>query len=376
MTQRVFDFSSYSTARLAFEAIGSSGWQASLNLIANRLTVGLLSEFYLRYKNIAPPLNDELGEDSIRRLLEDSRRHALLEAINILDSFLSDCLRFLFLYKPNSIPKEATNKNFSQLDYAECVERAVRSRHFQKYVNRINFLASKFSLTIDQEMLDELASLTSLRNEIAHHSGFYKFVIDHETEVLRAKAKPLPYVSEVQAGMAPVIVGNVCNSIYGAMYQGFFGAAPIVRPVNPELAELHERLRESWREERNNPPIVEEFLAPGWSMKILSDPNMPWVGDELDAWIIIPSGMAELPPSISFSWNDRHGMKAWAIVDNGPREEIERFSGVLDRMLVGQSVVVEYYNKRHDGPKFARFSLLGFSGAWAAACQQKQERGA
>ena len=105
MTQPVFDFSSYSATQVAFESIGASAWQARSRLISNRLTTGLLVEFYQSLGSFAS-VTQELNEDSIYGLLEDGRRHALLEAISILDSLLSDCLRFLFLYKPSSIPKK------------------------------------------------------------------------------------------------------------------------------------------------------------------------------------------------------------------------------------------------------------------------------
>jgi hypothetical protein len=133
-------------------------------------------------------------------------------------------------------------------------------------------------------------------------------------------------------------------------------------------------MREQWAVASAEAPVAEEFPNPNWSMKVLSDPNMPWVGDEHDAWIIIPSGISLLPPSIKFRWNNRHGMKAWASVDDNPREEIDDYSDdLLNRMLAGRSVVVEYYEEQSDGPKYARFSLDGFAEAWLAACKRKEE---
>ena len=229
-------------------------------------------------------------------------------------------------------------------------------------------------MDLDAELLGELSRLTTLRNEIAHHSGFYRFVLDASGRGLRSEEKPLPYVTEEDAGKVSVVVGDVCDAIFVSMSLRIFGVMPQVRPVNPDLAVLHREMRDRWAAGSVESPAIEEFLNPNWSIKTLSDPRMPWVGDELDAWIIIPSGIEILPPSIKFTWNNRHGMKAWAIVDNNPREEIDGYSSsLLDQMLAGESVLVEYYENRSDGPKYVRFSLEGFAEAWHAARKRKEQ---
>lgn len=229
-----------------------------------------------------------------------------------------------------------------------------------------------FDVNFDAELTTELSRLTDLRNEITHHSGFYRFVVDARGQ-LHSEEKPLPYVTEEDAGKVSVIVGDVSDAIYVAMSLRIFGVAPQVRPVNPDLAVLHKNRREQWAA-GGKAPVIEDFVHPNWSMKVSSNPDMPWVGDKHDAWIAMPSGIDSLPPFVSFCWNNRDGAKAWASVDNNPREEIDAYSGsLLDQMLAGQSVVVEYYEEKSDGPKLARFSLDGFAEAWHEACRRKEQ---
>jgi hypothetical protein len=226
---------------------------------------------------------------------------------------------------------------------------------------------------LDDTFLPELSRLTTLRNELVHHVGFYRFVVE-PGRGLRSEEKPLPYVTEEDASKIPVIVGDVCDAIYVAMSKDIFGVNPKVRPVNPELAEFHRSLREKWATDSVKPPDIEEFSAPNWTARVLSDPSMPWVGDDLGAWIVIPSGLDILPPSITFRWNNRDGMKALASVDGKPEEEIDVSSRtLLDQMLTGRSILVKYFEIKSDGPKYARFPLDEFAEAWDRACGIKAQ---
>jgi hypothetical protein len=389
VTQSDFNFSSYSEAQFAFEAIGASAWKSLSGLLESRLAASQLVGAYFEYRagsfdaavsgceacQAISQHYDATEEDAIYTLSGVTRRNALLTAISLLDSFLSDALRFLFLYWPHTLPADVPEKRKPEEDYPDYIERIVRwSRRFSSQGKRVGFLTSEFKVDLDAWSTAELSRLTALRNEITHHSGFYRFVVDPGTGGLRSEEKPLPYVTEEDAKKASVIVGDVCDAIYVSMSLRIFGVPPQVRPVNPDLAVVHKDMRKQWVTGSGKPPVIEEFSSPNWSMKVLSDPGMPWVGDELDAWMIIPSGIDLLPPSISFRWNNRHGMKAWASVDNNPREEIDTYSSnLLDQMLAGQSVVVEYYENQSDGPKYARFSLDGLAKAWHTACKRKEE---
>src|SRR5215203_5479803 len=109
--QSSLDFSSYSGRQLAFESIGASAWRALLNLKQSHLAANMLLQSYFEFH--ANPLSlrncqseacqsvgrlyEQLEEDVVHLNRRDIQRNALLGAIGILDSFLSDALRFLFL---------------------------------------------------------------------------------------------------------------------------------------------------------------------------------------------------------------------------------------------------------------------------------------
>ncbi|HSG40430.1 MAG TPA: hypothetical protein VLE27_12390, partial [Thermoanaerobaculia bacterium] len=387
VTQSDYDFSSYNEAQFAFESIGASAWKSLSRILESQLVSMRLVTSYFQhqassFESIKPECEycqtvfqdyDAIEENSVYSLVEDVRRNTLLAAISLLDSFLSDSLRFLFLHWPHTLPRDVEKQKPGE-EYPSYVERIVRrSRRFSSQSSRVGFLVSQFGVSLYDTLLPELSRLTTLRNELVHHVGFYRFVVD-PGRGLRSEEKPLPYVTEEDARKIPVIVGDVCDTIYVAMSNGIFGVDPKVRPVNPELAELHRSLREKWATDNAKPPDIEEFPTPNWTAKVLSNPSMPWVGDDWGAWIVIPSGLDILPPSITFRWNNRDGMKALASVDDKPQEEIEASSRtLLGQMLTGRSVVVKYFEIKSDGPKYARFPLDGFAEAWDRACGIKEE---
>jgi hypothetical protein len=215
----------------------------------------------------------------------------------------------------------------------------------------------------------ELTQLTALRNEVAHHSGLYRLVIDAGAGQIVAEEKPLPHVSHEDVTKAVMVVTETCDAIFVAMSTVLFGAEPQVRPLTPQLAEVFTRQRQGW--EGRQPEPIPEYLEPNWSVKTASDPHQPWVGDEDDAFLIMPTGLDRLPVLISFLWNKRHGMMARAGVDDGPLEDLTNGRALLEQMLVGRSILVEFYDDWHDGPQYARFGLSGFASAWKAAWEKK-----
>jgi hypothetical protein len=227
VTQSDFNFSSYTEAQFAFEAIGASAWKSLSGLLESRLAALQLVGAYFEYR--AGALGavahgcetcqsisrhyDPVEEDAAYTLLGTTRRNALLSAISLLDSFLSDALRFLFLYWPHTLPDDVPEKKKPEEDYPDYIERIVRrSRRFSSQSKRVDFLASLFNVSLDAELRTELSRLTDLRNEITHHSGFYRFFVD-TSGGLRSEEKPLPYVTEEDAGKISVIVGDVSDAI-------------------------------------------------------------------------------------------------------------------------------------------------------------------
>jgi hypothetical protein len=380
--QSDLDFSSYSGRQLAFESIGASAWKALLNLAKSRLAAGLLLQSYFEFH--ANPLSlrecqsdayqsvlkhyKQIEEDAVYLHQKDLRRNALLSAIGILDSFLSDALRFLFLHEPTTIPSKAPRQEADESDL-EHLERVVR-RYFSSQKKRVGFLAERFKVKLAHESLADLESLTDLRNEIAHHSGFYRFLADPTGEV-RAEDKPLPSVRHENATKASMVVAEVCDAIFVGMSIGLFGKSPQVRPLTQELSILFQQMRSEWAENERKSPVVEEYLAPGWSEKVLSDPNLPWVGDDHYAFLVRPTGLEILPVFISFLWNKRHGTTALVAVDDHPPEELTDSQNLLDQMLTGASILVKFYDDKQDEARYARFSLSGFADAWHTAWEKK-----
>ena len=153
MAQSNFSFSSYSEAQFAFEAMGASAWKSLSELIESRLAAMQLVGAYFEYRAGSFAFSDcdtcraisqhygAIEEDAIYTLVGVIRRNALLAAISLLDSFLSDSLRFLFLYWPHTLPGDIPEKRKPDEDYPDYIERIVRrSRRFSSQSKELSFL--------------------------------------------------------------------------------------------------------------------------------------------------------------------------------------------------------------------------------------------
>jgi hypothetical protein len=188
---------------------------------------------------------------------------------------------------------------------------------------------------------------------------------------IRAEDKPLPSVSHEEATEAWMIVAEICDSIFIGMSIIFFGRSPQVRPLTPEMATLFKQVRGERVANESKLPVIEEYPDPGWSEKVLSDPNLPWVGDDYYAFLVRPTGLEILPVLMDFLWNKRHGTTALAAVDDYPFEELASSQKLLEQMLAGNSILVKFYDDRQDEARYARFSLSGFADAWHTAWEKK-----
>lgn len=105
--------------RLALESIGVSLWQSLTKLGEAELAALYLMTAYFSFQMAQSEVMNSRNSEACRSIFENyerieekavhsldkNRRHyALLAAIGILDSFLSDALRFLFLHKPETLP--------------------------------------------------------------------------------------------------------------------------------------------------------------------------------------------------------------------------------------------------------------------------------
>lgn len=375
--------------RLAFEAIGSSVWQA-----LQRLAQGNLASLHLMlayYEFSALPLSarlnpgnatasvfenygrtDESGVDFMSR---DRRRYTLLACIGILDSFLSDSLRFLFLHSPAEIPSNLSEKRESGEGEANFVERIVRrSRRFSSQRKRAEFLSTRFRSPLDKDLQSELEILTHLRNDLAHHPGLYRFNKNEQTGAIWAQPKPLPEVSQENATKIQVIVTEVCDSLLVAMCRGLFGDDPRVRPLTPAVAAVHQGFREQWAARKSAPPNIEEFMNTRWSVRVFQEPSGLWVEDHASSFTFMPTGIDVIPALISFRRNSCHGTVASVAIDGAECVELDSSRQIINQMLEGNSALVTFYDESADEPKYARFSLEGFAQAWETACRMQEEK--
>jgi hypothetical protein len=376
--------SEHSGARLAFEAIGSSVWKALHDLGQSDLAASHLMLAYFEFlasslagelSTVSLPVFDgfkKIEQDCVYSMAKARRRYTLLTAIGILDSFLSDSIRFLFLNNPDEIPaSEKREENESDKNFIERIVR--RSRRFSSQRKRIDFLSGRFSVSLESELLSELEILTSLRNELAHHSGFYRFNKDEASGSIWAQPKPLPEVSQESATKVHIIVTEVCDAILVAMCRKLFGNSPRVRPLTPEVAAVHTSFRDEWANKKAASPKIEELKDVGWSVQQLEKPRAIWVEDDSKFFRIMPTGIDVLPALISFDRNNRHGAIASVIIDDGESEDLVDSREMIEKLLRAKSVLVKFYEEPFDEPRYARFSLEGFPTAWEMACNMRQE---
>ena len=377
-----------SSQRTAFEVIGVSLWKSLLRLSQGDGSSAHLMLAYLNFKSQSLPTwlahtevkgvfahYDRIDHSTIHFVAKDRRRYTLLASIGILDSFLSDSLRFLFLHDSREIPSKVLDERQVGETDNDFVERIVRwSKKFSSQGKRIAFLSERFGVKIDKDICSELECLTLLRNELAHHSGFYKFNKNVQTGEIWAQPKPLPEVSQENALKAQVIVNEVCDGILVAMCRTLFGDDPRVRPLTPDVAAVHQEFRLEWAARKATPVAVEDFENTQWLVRKLDEPSALWVEDHARSFMITPTGIDVFPALFRFRRNDLHGANATASIDSGPHEDLGNSKELLEKMLTGKSVLVKFYEEPDDEPKYARFSLDGFVMAWEAACRTRAER--
>jgi hypothetical protein len=368
--------------QIAFESIGVSIWKN-----VERLTHGglaalqlVLSYFQLRSASLARRTPDvhsilqELGgitDKAVHFLRKDYNRYALIAAIGILDSFLSDALHFLFLHKPDYIPHIRPRKAAERLD--EFAERILRTRELSSYRRRLELLTARLDVQIEAKQLEDLALLVKLRNEVVHHGGLFRFRLHDVTGDVWAEPRPLPEVPREQAMNAAMLVSEICDVLLTAMSKQLFGKEPSVRPMTPEVEAAHAHVREQWASSRSSLPQVENHNDPRWSVNEDADTGYIWVGDSSDVFWVSPTGIDVLPALISFRRNDMHGKTARVTVDNNRPLELSEAEHLLPQMLAGKEVLVEFHEEPHDEPSFARFSLRGFPEAWLEASRRRAQ---
>lgn len=317
----------------------------------------------------------QLSEEVVQNFLRDRRRYTLLAAIGIFDSFLSDTLRFYFLLVPSAIPLAISAKAVAKLEgkyltAEERVEEIVRHQ-MASWRRRLEFLCKHLGVSFELGMIDELGRLVTLRNEVAHHVGLYDFVVDARDQSLYARPRPIPEVPSSDSQSSMMIVTEVTDSILVALSKQLFGVLPTIRPLTQAVKAVHRKLREARDERSRRMKQVEEIKDPSWSVRHAPDSDLVWVGERTDSLMIVPTLIHQKPALLSFRRNNRHGTHASAKVDKNPERDLVDSKELLEEMLFGQEVVVEFYEEPWEDSKLAAYSLDGFSTAWKAACERR-----
>lgn len=377
--------------RLTFEAIASSIWKVLIRTQLAQLTGSRLATSCFLYYASPPSFRScsnslcseilatysEIEEEDRNMFLLEKQRQGLLSAIAALDSFLSDMLRFLFLYRPSMIPPKLQAKR-PDVDDVTHVEHIVRHGELSKWKSRLKFLSAEFGVTLDTAVLEELTRLINLRNEIAHHgSGLYRFSIDEKNGQVWAEPKTLQEVSFEDAQHAHMIVAEISDTFLVAVCRRLFGDNPRVRTLTPEVEAVHKQLRAEWAVKRSIPPKIEEVLHPNWALKVSVDGTMSWVGDVHNDFIIRPTGIRDFPLILTLRKHTRHGAKAYATIDDNLRVELGMLhrQDFVEQLLAGRSLLVEFYEEPWPDPRYARYSLAGFATAWEDACLKVSNSG-
>lgn len=374
---------------LAVEAIGVSLWHSMRRLMGADLASLRFAQVFIEVRHelggTTSSANDpallsrisdlqaQLNEEAIHDLLRDRRRYALLAAIGILDSFLSDVVRLYILHNPAAISSAISPNSAAKL--ARCgltpeqeAEEIVR-RHLKSWSSRLDFLCAQFGLSVSKKDRSELARLIELRNEVAHHVGLYRFNKELTTGSVYATPRPTPEVSSRDSLGARMLVAEITDAVLAAMAKRCFNFTPSTRPLTPEVIAAHAELRSQWSRQDDLPDEIEEVAEPEWRVRSANDSDLVWVGERTRNIMVVPTGIANVPALISVRRNDRHGTNAYITVDGGTRRLLDGGDSaqILDEIVSGKQLLLEFHEEPAEGTKFARYSLEGFADAWRSA---------
>lgn len=334
---------------LAFSMVGVSIWNTVGRLTQARL-ISLQS--LQRAVSSEPP---ELDLKTFHLYEQEQRRYALTASVGALDSFLADTLTFLFMRKPEAIPL-SFRQRVGEIEEAY-LNRVLRAMGPPK---KLVFLAKYLGLELGPT-LDELTSLFVLRNKIVHQSGFYVFSRMGPENRLWATAQALPVPSAIVVQKAQVLVTEVSDAIFVAMFRSLFGHDPKLRPLTPEISAAHRTLREQWASELRVAPKTEDHSDPQWR-------GWRWgagwyLSDKTRSFLISYTGIENIPALITFMRNDIHGTEALVSVDDGEPVPV-RSPEAFRQLMAGKKAVVIFHEIPFDEERRAVFSLDGFREAW------------
>ena len=181
----------------------------------------------------------------------------LIYATTILDSFLTDTTRFLFLLHPRALGKDRAVSieavmNASTLSalIRDAVAKRVREIGHEKFVRRIEILCERFGLDLElaQEVRDGLDHYSSIRNAVIHDQGYQQLELS-DSGALTVSRKACPRhptpVSDEDLESAIRAYVCTCRALYSAVATGVLNGAGR-KPYEASIAEFAEHEELLW----------------------------------------------------------------------------------------------------------------------------------
>jgi hypothetical protein len=176
----------------------------------------------------------------------------LVFATTLLDSFLVDTTRFLFLLLPESIGKAqgitvndiVSAKSVDDLLVA-AVEKRARDLSYKSFLERLDFLETHFGIPIklDSDVKSEIEHYSGIRNVIIHDQAFYNLKRDGHGQIVldvhSCPVHPRP-VDGKQIGGAIAAYVKVAASVATGVFEHVLKvAAPSFLAVTAQIGEKH-----------------------------------------------------------------------------------------------------------------------------------------
>lgn len=160
---------------------------------------------------------------------------SLVYAATLLDTFLSDTMRLLFLHFPSSFPedksvawREILESETIQDVIVNAVNKRVRDISHDSFLSRISTLRKLFGLKIefDDDITEQLRDYSDLRNVIVHDQAVFDISLDEHGEVKVARKTcprhPTP-VSDEDLAIATMTFFRTISVVYSALVEQVCG---------------------------------------------------------------------------------------------------------------------------------------------------------
>ncbi len=164
-------------------------------------------------------------------------RDSLVLSITLLDSFLTDVCRFLFLHNPKSLPKDRQVKVTDVLNAENqsslitgIVEKYVQEIAYKSIEERTKSLMERFGIEVNgiEERLEKLRPLIETRNELIHTISQFQYrTTDGGT--VSVEHTPRPKVTWEVAEETLELVLQIVETLSTAISIKIFGKSPEIR---------------------------------------------------------------------------------------------------------------------------------------------------